>query len=81
MKNAVTAVLRACGKAARLPANFLNHIAGAYQFEGNCIDLAQSARSKPIAFQAIRFKQKGRRPDSYQPGATRQVERKQLFKG
>jgi hypothetical protein len=43
--------------------------------------LAQSAISNPIAFQAIRFKQKGQRPDSYQPGATRQVERKQFFKG
>jgi hypothetical protein len=43
--------------------------------------LAQSAGFKPIAFQAICFKQKGRRPDSYQPGATRQAERKQLFQG
>jgi hypothetical protein len=42
MKNAVTAALRACGKAAGLPANFLNHIAGARQFEGNCLYLANS---------------------------------------
>jgi hypothetical protein len=43
--------------------------------------LAQSARSKPIAFQTIRFKQKGRRPDSYQPGATRQVDEEAIIQG